>query len=282
MKRLIPVLMILCLLCGCGAPEEPSEPAVLTDTLPPAQTEQEEGLISVKPGEAPVLTEPDLPEETTTLGEEGVQYSVLERDDSIRNENGDVLVSICYQQIVLDKSRPEWENINALIENSYQAFREETAYLKETPPEEWEKMLGDMGAVYGNFMANISARVTHNADGILSIRMQRDWFMGGVFNSDPFALNFDLTTGEKLSLARLSDLPEQEFEAQLKTIVCDYLAPYREILFEDPAVTLESFALEDIPYCLEDGELVLLFSTYTFGPGTMGPTVIRTGFYPKL
>ena len=103
MRRLIPVLMILCLLCGCGAPEEPSEPAVLTDTLPPAQTEQEEGLISVKPGEVPVLTESDLPEETTTLGEEGVQYSVLERDDSIRSDNGDVLVSICYQQIILDK-----------------------------------------------------------------------------------------------------------------------------------------------------------------------------------
>ncbi len=280
MKRMILILLLMCILCGCGSRPEPSEPAVLTDTEPaPTQSVTEEGLASLQPQQPQAETVPPAAQDRMP-GQ--VPYSILERDDSIRNENGDVLVSIRYQQVMLDNAWPEWENINRLLGESYQAFREETAYLRETPPEEWEKMLGDMGAVYGNFMASISARVTHNADGILSIRMHRDWFMGGVYNGDPFAFNFDLTTGERLPLSLLSDLPEQEFEAQLKQIVCDYLAPDRDLLFEDPAVTLQNFALEDIPYCIEEGELVLLFSTYTFGPGAMGPTVIRTGIYPQL
>lgn len=281
MKRLILMLMIACLLCGCGAEQTPPEPAVLTDTLPTTRSETEEDLVSLQPGETQPQPEPSQPEGKMVLQQDGAQYSVAEWDDSIRNENGDVLVSILYQQVILDNAKPEWGRINGLIRESYEAFREETAYLRETPAEQWEQMLQDMGALYGNFMANCSAQVTHNGDGILSIRMHRDWYMGGVYNGDPFALNFDLTTGEKLTLTRLTDQPEA-FEAQLKQIVCDYLAPNKDLLFEDPAVVLAEMSLEEIPYCLEEGELVLLFSTYTFGPGAMGPTVIRTGLYPKL
>ena len=60
------------------------------------------------------------------------------------------------------------------------------------------------------------------------------------------------------------------------------LSAYRDTLFDDPAVILENFALEDFSYCIEEGELILLFSTYTFGPGVMGSTEVRTGLYPVL
>lgn len=277
MKRLILIFLIAALLCGCGVGQE--LPANTSPAAAPTETQEGEGLETVAPQEQP---ETALPVEPVPVVPGEVSYSILEHDDSVRNENGDVLVSIRYQQVLLDNSLPQWEAVNALIQESYQAFREETAYLRDTPPEQWEQMLQDMGAVYGNFMANCTARVTHNAGGVLSIRMHRDWFMGGVFNADPFALNFDLTTGEKLSLARLSDLPEEEFAEQLKQIVCDYLAQDIDLLFEDPAVVLETYSLEDFSYCIEEGELVLLFSTYTFGPGAMGSTVIRTGIYPQL
>lgn len=279
MKKLLWIVLVLCLLCGCGVRQETGETAAAGGTEPPAQAEEDAGLVIVETLARPETAEP---EGTVPYLSGEASYTILEHDDSVRNENGDVLVSIRYQQVLLDNSHPEWEAVNALIQESYRAFLEETAYIRETPLEQWEQMLTDMGAVYGNLMANCTARVTHNTGGILSIRMHRDWFMGGVYNGDPFALNFDLTTGEKLPLARLSDLPEEEFAAQLKQIVCDYLAQDIDLLFEDPAIVLESYTLEDFPYCIEEGELVLLFSTYTFGPGVMGSTVIRTGIYPQL
>ena len=279
MKRFVIILLLVCLLCGCSTGKEPPEPAILTDTTPTTPPEGEEGLIVLET--QPQVFQPAQPA-PAFQGGNPVQYSILERDDSVRNANADVLVSIRYQQVILDNAQPQWETINRQIEESYLAFREETAYLRETTPEEWETTLQEMGALYGNLMATCTAQVTHNDGKALSIRMTRQWYMGGVFNADPFAFNFDVTTGEELSLARLSKLPEEEFLAQLKRIVCDYLAPYADVLFEDPMVTMAEYTLEDFPYCIEDGELVLLFSTYTFGPGVMGSTVINTGLYPEL
>lgn len=278
MKRMVLILLALCLLCGCGSGNEQQEPAVLTDTVPATQAAEEDGLISLQP-QPEAQTEPAVP---VPSGPGEAQYSLVESDDSIRNDNGDVLVNIRYQRVILDSTQPQWQDINELILADYHAFREETAYLRETSPQDWEDRLQSMGILQGNLMANRSARVTNNSGGIFSIRIQQEWFLGGVFNTDSYGLNFDLTTGGALPLSRLSDLPEAEFEAQLKTIVCEALAEELEYLFDDPAVILEGYALEDFPFCIEEGELVLLFPTYTFGPGVMGAAEVRTGLYPVL
>ena len=187
-----------------------------------------------------------------------------------------------YDQVILDTAQERWQPINDRIGADYRGFLEELAYLQDTPPAQWEQMLQDMGAVYGNFLATCTPEVTCNGGDIFSIRMTRDWFLGGVYNRDYYGLNFDLTTGEELMLSRLSPLPEEAFLKQLKEIVSAALADNRDALFEDPAVILEDFTLADFSYCIEDRELVLLFPTYTFGPGVLGATEIATGLYPSL
>ena len=97
MKTWIAITLLLCLLCGCCVQEVPSSPAVLTDTMPTTQPSTEEGVIFPEPESRP-QTQPSaaLPAE--------IPCSMVESDDSIRNDNGDVLVKILYQQIILDSS----------------------------------------------------------------------------------------------------------------------------------------------------------------------------------
>lgn len=268
MKKLTIVFLLLGILTACAPAETGSaEPSASTEPRP---------LLTVPAETLPSEPVPPAP------GQNQAAFSILENDDSIRNDRGDRLVTILYDQVILDTSQPQWAPINETIAGSYRAFREETDYLRETPPETWEEMLGDMGALYGTFRCTCRAEVTNNSGGIFSIRMTRDWYMGGVFNQDYTGMTFDLTTGEQVQLARLSDLPEAEFEQQLKQIVCAELAEYVDVLLEDPAEVLEAYALEDISFHIREGELVLTFPTYTFGPGAMGPTVIKTGLYPTL
>lgn len=275
-------LLVLCMLCGCDREVKETEPALLTDTVPVTLPATEDGLVTLEPTQSIPQEAPDTTPAAPVPGQHQAAYSILESDNSIRNDNDDILVNIGYQRVVLDNSQPLWDPINDLILADYQSFRQEIAYLYETEPEDWETQLQSMGLVYGNLMVNRSARVTNNSGGIFSIRMTQDWFMGGVFNSDSYGLNFDLNRGEALPLARMSELPEAEFEVQLKTIICEALEKDREVLFDDPAVILEAYTLEDFSFCVDEGELVLLFPTYTFGPGVMGSTEVRTGLYPKL
>ena len=287
MKKLTALLILVCLLCGCGGegqnttiPPAAETVPVLTEegiSAPDAAETVGEGLVRNPEEETGTA-----PTEEVSIAPGQASYSILENDNSIRNDNGDILVKIRYDQLILDTARPEWKPINDRIAEHYRTFLAESAYLSETPPEEWEAMLRDMGALYGNLFAVCTPEVTCNGGGIFSIRMTRDWFMGGVYNRDSWGLNFDLTTGQELPLARLSELPEAEFAQQLKTIVCQALEPNRDALFEDPAVTLEAYTLADFSFCIEKGELVLLFPTYTFGPGVLGATEVKTGLYPTL
>lgn len=283
MKKWIALPLLLCLLlCACGgkgaAPTEemPPEVPTLVDTQTEPVDTAGEGLVR-----EPDTQDQPAPTEGVELTRGQAAYSILENDHSIRNANGDILVQIRYDQLILDTAEPRWEAVNSRIGEDYRSFLEEMAHLQDTPPAQWEQMLQDMGALYGNFLSTCTPEVTCNGD-VFSIRMTREWFMGGVYNRDYYGLNFDLTTGEELCLSRLSSLPEEEFLKQLKVIVADALADNRDALFDDPAVILEDFTLADFSYCIENGELVLLFPTYTFGPGVLGATEVRTGLYPSL
>ena len=270
MKKLTIVFLLLGILTACApAPAETgsAEPSASTETRP---------LVTVPAETLPSEPVPPAP------GQHQAAFSILENDDSIRTDRGDRLVTILYDQVILDTSQPQWAPINETIAGSYRAFREETDHLRETPPETWEEMLAQQGALYGTFRCTCRAEVTNNSGGIFSIRMTRDWYMGGVFNQDYTGMTFDLTTGQQMELVQLSDLPEAEFTRQLKDIVCAELAEYVDVLHEDPAEVLEAYTLEDNSFHIREGELVLTFPTYTFGPGAMGPTVIKTGLYPTL
>ncbi|MBQ3504390.1 MAG: DUF3298 domain-containing protein [Oscillospiraceae bacterium] len=275
MKKCLIAALLLCLLLTACAREEgtPTEGKVPTLTDIPSETTGVPGDGLIRDTQPPERMDP-------AVGQAG--YSLLQNDNSIRNASGDILVKIQYDQVILDTAQERWQPINDRIGADYRGFLEELAYLQDTPPAQWEQMLQDMGAVYGNFLATCTPEVTCNGGDIFSIRMTRDWFLGGVYNRDYYGLNFDLTTGEELPLSRLSPLPEEAFLKQLKEIVSDALADNRDALFEDPAVILEDFTLADFSYCIEDGELVLLFPTYTFGPGVLGATEIATGLYPSL
>lgn len=277
MKRLTALLLAMMLfLWGCSAEKSPAaDPQTVPvprETEPAVEHTEEGGLVREPEPE----TEPPAP------GQHQAAFSLLENDHSIRNAQGDVLVKIRYDQIILDTGRPEWKAINERITGDYLAFLEEMAYLQDTPMEQWERMIQDMGALYGNFLSTCIPEVTCNSGDIFSVRMTREWYMGGVYNRDSYGMNFDLRTGEELTLNRLSDLPEEAFAAQLKQIICAELEESYDVLTEDPAAVLQSWTLADFSFYLEEGELVLTFPTYTFGPGAMGAAVIRTGLHPRL
>lgn len=206
-----------------------------------------------------------------------VSYEIVLRDNSIRNDNGDVLASVTYEQVVLQGSSPEIEAINELIEEDCNDFLENSSAHYYTP-EELEETLEINGMDYGSLFNDAGATVTHNANGIFSIRISADWFMGGVYNADAYGLTYDVRTGREATIDGLLGLSEEDALATLNDVAYDYLVEYYgEALFCDPMEILSQYSLEDYLFYVENGELVVTFYTYEFAPGAAGAATVHTG-----
>lgn len=205
-----------------------------------------------------------------------VEYRIM--DGSWYNGDGDVLISHVFEQVVVLDRTDAAEKINAQIEEVGEAFVSEQSYRIYESEEEMEDYLELAGMGYGDLFYDMSAEVTHNGDGILSIRMGMDWFMGGVFNADYYGMTFDLSTGEELTVLELIGGDAEEAEQKLNEIICDYVTKeYGEGLFDAPDRILAGYSAEEYNFYVEEGQIIVTFETYTFAPGAAGATVVPTG-----
>lgn len=260
MKKLTCILLALVLLSGCSAGAGEQVPSQIIQ-LPTD---------SVSVTAAPTTAAP--------VSLDMAEYEIVLEDRSIRNANGDVLIEVSYEKVVLLGDVPEWQQINTLIQADCADFLTSNQESLFGTVEDTEEILHSMGMNYGDLFCTISAEVAHNANGLFSIHKSMGWFMGGVFNAENFGLTFDLRTGEAVTLESLSQLPPEEFEQQLKDIASHWLREtYGEGLFGPPEEVLGGYGLEDLMFYIENGQIILTFPTYTFAAGAAGSSVIPTG-----
>lgn len=198
-------------------------------------------------------------------------------DNSVRNENGDILVSREYVKVVLLGDDPAYASINALIEADGVTFlNSDIGWTVEELEEVVENRYG-----YDALFSDADATVVHNGNGYFSIRIDEGWFMGGVCNWNFYGLTYDLTTGKDAKIEDIMGLPADEALAQLRKLSAERLVEYygEEGLLVEPAGILADYDLDDFRFYLENGELVLAFYTYEFACGAAGPAEIHTGIY---
>ena len=219
------------------------------------------------------VTGADLTAAETTEVEEGpadsAKFEIVRDDRSMEDGEGNVLIRFYYDAVVLTAPESTAQEINAYIAQDLEQFfsrHEVEGYLEGA----------QMQTAYGPFYCVCEAAVAHNSGGILSIVMSWDWWMGGVSNHNYFGMTFDLTTGQPLTLADICPEKEQE----LRDVVLTYVyAEYADGGFADPEGTLAGYTLEQIPFHIADGQIVLTFPVYTFACGAEGATVVKTGIY---
>lgn len=206
------------------------------------------------------------------------EFECRTMDGSWYNENGDVLVSHVYEQVVVLGDSEAVEKINSAIEDDGRTFIDKRSIDVYESEEELEEYLELAELDYGDLFYDASATVTHNGNGILSIRIGTDWFMGGVFNADYYGMTFDLNTGEKLNVLQVIGGDAEEVEEELNIIICEYVTEaYGPGLFDAPERILEDYSTEEYNFYVEEGQVIVTFDTYTFAPGAAGATVVPTG-----
>lgn len=205
-----------------------------------------------------------------------VEYRLM--DGSWYNQNGDVLVSHVYKQVVVLDDSDAAQKINKAIEEDGTAFVTDQGVRMCETEEEMEEFLEMSGVGYDDLCHDADSKVTHNGGGILSIRMETQWYMGGVYNEDYYGMTFDLKTGEKLNVLQLMGGDAAKAKAMLDVIICDYIVKeYGAELIDDPVQVLAGYSAAEYNFYVERGQIIVTFDTYTFACGADGATVVPTG-----
>ena len=277
MKKLIAIVLVFALLtmAGCQKSSGRSHRNDRDDDsgffLPGTKKDEE-------PGNAGGEVSFSGAEENASAQAESADYELVTVDNSLRNSNGDVLVSRTYVKVVLREDSPAYASINALIEEDCRTFLNSDLY---STAEELEEMVENMGYGYNALFSDADAMVVHNGDGYLSIRIGMGWFMGGVCTYDIYGLTYDLTTGEAVKIQDILGLPDEEALKRLQEMAEELLVGYygEDGLLMEPAEVLANYTLDDYRFYLENGELILCFYTYEFACGAAGPAMLHTGIF---
>ncbi len=273
MKRLLALLLLGAMLAGfsgCGLRRQ-------------TRVEEARELVSTPtPVETPVPMETDngendreseevsaAPEESNNpTSDLSAEFTIERNDRSVQDENGNVILKQYYDNVVLTGTDEASQKINAALALRCGDFlnniQESIDEVNNNPPAE--------GACYNNYA---DAEVVENANGIFSIKMTSHWFTGGVSLVGIYGLNFNLNTGEFLTLPEVFTLDESEIVAYLKEQTLNYIQTHPGLIwFDDAADTVQSLTINDFNslYYIQGDTITLCYSTYMLG-GSSGCTI---------
>ena len=218
-----------------------------------------------EPSAAPTLSPSPTPALTDMA-----QASLERVDASVTNDEGQVIVEQYYDKLVLEETCPEFAEINRVAQEKCDAF------LEATNMEEFSLEMADPEYPFMNFT---QGEITCNENGILSVRMQISWYMGGVFNGDSYGINFNLATGQELELTDVFSLDEDSLLEYLREQSVQYIQAHpdqgwwNDELYNAQEIVSE-YTLSQYRFYIEGDTVYLCFPTYELGPGAMGSVVI--------
>ena len=264
MKRLmLPIFLALALaLSGCSAGSgAPSAGGSSPAAVPTAEMPEVSVPTAARPAEDRALTE------TADSPAGAASYTVERQDRSVRSSSGAVSLFWYYDLVQLTGDTPEVQDVNDSLSAHCEEF---FARDVSAPPPERELSM--------EWRNTAEAAVTENGDGLLSVRMDTDWYMGGVYNSNCRGYTYDLATGKALGLADLTGQDPDTLATTLREIVKAYMAGQPEAgWWDDAADKVDGRSLEDMIFWVDGGEIVLCFDTYDLTIGAYGPVIIPTG-----
>ena len=127
-----------------------------------------------------------------------------------------------------------------------------------------------MGETYND---NITAQVVKNENGILCIKFEREWFMGGVADGGLYGVTYNIYTGEELKIPDLFDMEAAEVEKYIKDKAIAHVS--QPDFYPYAAQTVRDCDINDFNFYVEGDTLYVCFTKYEVIYGAAGPQIIE-------
>ncbi len=194
----------------------------------------------------------------------------IERDDfSVKDEDGNYILEAYYETVHIENNTKVANKINKALKEEAKSFKESAKDAAEVAKE-----MQSLGRVHKYYS---QAEVVTNEKGILSIRFVQNVYSGGAHEVDNiWGINFNLATGEKLTLEEIFSMPEERVVQYLKDKTREYAEePGNYGVRAGVDAFLDGYEAEDFSYYIENGKLYLCYGPDELAPRMMGTVIIE-------
>lgn len=198
-----------------------------------------------------------------------VDYTIEREDFSVKDEDGNYILEAYYETVKIENNSEVANKINKALKEEAELFKENAKDAIEVATE-----MHSLGRVHKYYS---QAEVVTNEKGILSIRFVQNYYSGGAHDVDNiWGINFNLATGEKLTLEEIFSMPEERVVRYLKDKTREYAEePGNYGVRAGVDAFLEGYAAEDFFYYIENGKLYLCYGPDELAPRMMGTVIIE-------
>ncbi len=199
----------------------------------------------------------------------GASYNDFLRDDrSVKNSEGETIYKVYYDYPVMNADNTHADKINAAIYADRERFFEAAKLLVTEPG-------GNSASGENPYISVADTWVTKNSDGILSMQVATEWYAGGAHIKGYYGLNFDINTGNPLTLAEAFNMTETETLAYVKNKTYEFIELNASEFFEDAKTIAAEYEIEDYEFYLDDTNVYICYPVYELAPGATGPVVVE-------
>ena len=193
----------------------------------------------------------------------GQLYTIDRQDTSRLDASGKYGATLYYDLVTFNKHLSKYEEINRSLREDYQEYQD------RLPASELDLYLTTAYSTHDTYQYTIETTLAYQDDDIISFLQTSTWYMGGVANRDYNGYVISLSTGEFLTLPQLLNADKETLLSDLQAIALCLAGSNGQDL-EQIQKNISTWKLEDYEYYVKDGQVYLLFDTYTLGPGVSG------------
>jgi hypothetical protein len=215
---------------------------------------------------------------SSILNEVGIEY--IRIDELVSDEYGNVLAEMFFIKPVLKKNCLPFIKINNFFNEEVKGFfygSDNSIYFKESNREYFFDSVDNMRDKFTDNVLiqvplhhKVETELTYVNTSILSFKLIADWMAGGVRNTYYYGVNFNMMTGELLTLRDLISVNIECFNKQILTNLNIELKDYFEENQEKKEVIIQKInnsEFEDYMFFIEGENIFIIFNYEVFNSG---------------
>ena len=216
---------------------------------------------------------------STIVNAKSATYSVETVQDSLTDDNGEIIATISYEKPILEGESKEINLINQSIEND----------CKKIFDEYRDRLFSYAQIDYDNrttydiyYYCTYDCVVTNNDNGVISFKITSNWYAGGVSSTNYYGLTYSLETGKALSLADVVEGSSSEIKKRVVAASKNYMRKHSEIGWLNDELynaqnIINNYEVSKYKYYLKGNKAFICFDTYELATGVFGAQIISIG-----